>query len=388
MWLPALPRRAVHPWTMAGDRQPQCIRIMKKQAYIVYDLAVEDFAQKLGQKWQKDGYCEVKGSMAIVASEKDKTLATVQSICSWLLQMGADRSATLIAVGGGVTTDVCGLAAALYKRGIDLENVPTTLLGQVDAAVGGKNGVNLDGVKNVIGVFKLPKKVHILAEPLGTLSPEEFRSGAAELLKTFLLFDAELYAKAVRIFSLVQGAGYTKEAISSAIPEIIELSKSASAYKEKAVKKDLFDRDKRHLLNFGHTYGHAIEWWQNVEGGQVAISQAVATGAPVQAPADGTAPAITLANYTHGEAVAIGMVVAARLSEIEGIAQPGLAAKIAADLESCGLPTTLPTQAEQLFPAIANDKKKDGEKIDFVYIKEIGKPVLKKRRLSDLLIAR
>lgn len=373
---------------------------MKKQAYIVYDLAVEDFAQKLGQKWQKDGYCEVKGSMAIVASEKDKTLATVESICSWLLQMGADRSATLVAVGGGVTTDVCGLAAALYKRGIDLENVPTTLLGQVDAAVGGKNGVNLDGVKNVIGVFKLPKKVHILAEPLATLSPEEFRSGAAELLKTFLLFDAELYAKAVRIFSLVQGAGYTKEAISSAIPEIIELSKTASAYKEKAVKKDLFDRDKRHLLNFGHTYGHAIEWWQNVEGGQVAISQAAATGAPAQTPSAGANPsagaapaagapsAITLANYTHGEAVAIGMVVAARLSEIEGIAQPGLAAKIAADLESCGLPTTLPTQAEQLFPAIANDKKKDGDKIDFVFLKEIGKPVLKKRRLSDLLIAR
>ena len=367
---------------------------MKKQAYIVYDLAVEDFAQKLGQKWQKDGYCEVKGSMAIVASEKDKTLATVESICSWLLQMGADRSATLVAVGGGVTTDVCGLAAALYKRGIDLENVPTTLLGQVDAAVGGKNGVNLDGVKNVIGVFKLPKKVHILAEPLATLSPEEFRSGAAEMLKTFLLFDAELYAKAVRIFSLVQGAGYTKEAINSAIPEIIELSKTASAYKEKAVKKDLFDRDKRHLLNFGHTYGHAIEWWQNVEGGQVAISHAAATGAPAQAPsagattAAGASSAITLANYTHGEAVAIGMVVAARLSEIEGIARPGLAAKIAADLESCGLPTTLPTQAEQLFPAIANDKKKDGEKIDFVYIKEIGKPVLKKRRLKDLLIAR
>ena len=367
---------------------------MKKQAYIVYDLAVEAFAQKLGAQWQKDGYCEVKGSMAIVASEQDKTLATVQSICSWLLQMGADRSSTLIAVGGGVTTDLCGLAAALYKRGIALENVPTTLLGQVDAAIGGKNGVNLDGVKNVLGVIKLPQKVHLFAEPLATLSPEEFRSGAAELLKTFLLFDAEKYDKAVRILSLIQGSGYTREAMDAAIPEVIELARAASAYKEKAVKKDLFDRDKRHLLNFGHTYGHAIEWWQNVEGGQVAIAQSAATGAPRSAGAGanpngaGDHSAITLANYTHGEAVAIGMVVAARLSEIEGIAQPGLAAKIAADLESCGLPTTLPTQAEQLFPAIANDKKKDGDKLDFVYIKEIGKPVLKKRRLKDLLIAR
>ena len=352
---------------------------MKKQAYIVYDLAVETFAQKLGARWQKDGYCEVKGSMAIVAGEQDKTLATVQSICSWLLQMGADKSSTLVAVGGGVTTDLCGLAAALYKRGIDLENVPTTLLGQVDAAIGGKNGVNLDGVKNVLGVIKLPQKVHLFAEPLATLTPEEFRSGAAELLKTFILFDAEKYEKAVRILSLIQGSGYTREAIEAALPEIIELSRAASAYKEKAVKKDLFDRDRRHLLNFGHTYGHAIEWWQNVSDGQVAIAQVPATGAP---------SAITLANYTHGEAVAIGMVAAARLSEIEGIAEPGLAARLAKDLESCGLPTTLPTQAEQLFPAITNDKKKDGDKLDFVYLKEIGKPVLKKRRLSDLLIAR
>ncbi len=341
---------------------------MKKQAYIVYDFAVEEFAASLAAKWQKDGYCEVKDKMGIVATEGDKSLATVQAICSWLLQNGAPKSATLVAVGGGVVTDVVGLAGALYKRGISVEYVPTTLLAQVDAAIGGKTGANLDGVKNAIGTITLPQKVHIFAEPLKTLPARELKSGSAELIKTFLLFDPELCDKAIRIFSLVRGAGYTKEAVDAALPQILELSQAAAKYKEKAVKKDLFDRDKRHLLNLGHTYGHAIEWWQNA-------GTSITKGNE-----------ITVANYSHGEAVAIGIVIAARLSEIAGIAEPGLAAKLSADLESCGLPTQLPTKVEELFPAIQNDKKVDGDKLDFVYLKAIGKPVLKKSRIKDLKI--
>lgn len=341
---------------------------MKIQVYIVYDLAVEEFAGKLAAKWEKEGYCEVKDKMAIVATEEDKSLATVQAICSWLLANGADKGATLVAVGGGVTTDVVGLAGALYKRGLPVEYVPTTLLAQVDAAIGGKTGVNLDGVKNAVGTITLPQKVHILPEPLKTLSPREWKSGSAELIKTFLLFDPELYDKAVRLFSLVNGSGYTQEAIDAAVPEIIELSKAAAKLKEKAVKKDLFDRDKRHLLNLGHTYGHAIEWWQSAGTSMTKGNE------------------ITIANFSHGEAVSIGMVAAARLSEIEDIAEHGFAAKLAKDLESCGLPTQLPAKAEELLPAIGNDKKIEGDKIDFVYLKEIGKPVLKKRRLKDLMI--
>ena len=341
---------------------------MKKQAYIVYDHAVGSFAQELSAKWQKEGYCEVKDKMEIFATEEDKSLATVQAICSWLLASGAPRSATLVAVGGGVTTDLVGLAGALYKRGMPVEYVPTTLLAQVDAAIGGKTGANLDGVKNALGTISLPQKVHILAEPLKTLSPREWKSGSAELIKTFALFDPEQYDKAIRIFSLVNGAGYTQEAIDAAIPEIIELSKAAAKLKEKAVKKDLFDRDKRHLLNLGHTYGHAIEWWQSA-------------GASITKGNE-----ITVANFSHGEAVSIGMVIAARLSEIEDIAEHGFAAKLAKDLESCGLPTQLPTKAEDLLPAISNDKKIEGDKLDFVYLKAIGKPVLKKRRPKDLMI--
>ena len=341
---------------------------MKKRAYIVYDIAVEEFARKLAADWKKDGYCEVKDMMAIVASEEDKSLPTVQAICSWLLANGAEKGATLVAVGGGVTSDVVGLAGAVYKRGMPVEYVPTTLLAQVDAAIGGKTGVNLDGVKNAVGLINLPQKVHILPEPLKTLSPREWKSGSAEMIKTFLLFDPVLYDKAIRLFSLVNGAGYTQEAIDAAIPEIIELAKAAAKLKEKAVKKDLFDRDKRHLLNLGHTYGHAIEWWQSAG---VSITKG---------------NEITIANYSHGKAVAIGMVAAARLSEIEDVAEPGLAARLAKDLEACGLPTQLPASAEELFPAISNDKKIDGDKLDFVFLKDIGKPVLKKRRLKDLIL--
>lgn len=354
---------------------------MKKQAYIVYDLAVEEFATQLQKQWSKDGYCEVKGTMSIVATEEDKSLATVQAICSWLLAMGAPKGATLVAVGGGITTDVVGLAGAIYKRGMPVEVVPTTLLAQVDAAIGGKTGANIDGVKNAVGTITLPAKVHLLAEPLKTLPARELKSGSAELIKTFALFDPELYDKAIRLFSLVNGAGYTREAIDAAIPDIIELARQAAKYKEKAIKGDLFDKNKRHLLNFGHTYGHAIEWWQNVEGGHVATKVGTSPYDGV-----GSSTKFLLANYSHGEAVAIGMVQAARLSEIDGLAEPGLAAKLAADLEACGLPTQLPTKAEDLLPAIENDKKIDGDKIDFVYIKALGKPVLKKRRPKDILI--
>ena len=361
------------------------MRIMKKQAYIVYDHSVGSFAQELSVRWEKEGYCEVKGKMEIFATEEDKSLATVQAICSWLLANGAPRSATLVAVGGGVTTDLVGLAGALYKRGMPVEYVPTTLLAQVDAAIGGKTGVNLDGVKNALGTISLPQKVHILSEPLKTLSPREWKSGSAELIKTFALFDAELYDKAVRMFSLVNGAGYTQEAIDAALPEIIELSKAAAKLKEKAVKKDLFDRDKRHLLNLGHTYGHAIEWWQMAD--QAGHDAPVIPGHDTLViPGSDRVSSDHKGRFSHGEAVAIGMVAAARLSEIEDIAEHGFAARLAKDLEACGLPTQLPTKAEDLFQAISNDKKIEGDKLDFVFLKDIGKPVLKKRRLKDLMI--
>ena len=128
-----------------------------KEVFVVYDVAVREFAGEFCNKLRARSL----GELALICDEPHKTLNEVEHICRALMNAGADKNCTLIAIGGGVCSDVCGLAASLYKRGIDFEIVPTTLLAMADASVGGKNGVNLDGVKNMIGTFKLPRKIHI-----------------------------------------------------------------------------------------------------------------------------------------------------------------------------------------------------------------------------------
>ena len=140
----------------------------------------------------------------IQTSEKVKTLATVEYIIEQLLDRGADRSSFLVGVGGGITTDLCGFAASVYKRGIRFGFVPTTLLAQVDASIGGKNGVNFHAYKNMVGTITQPEWIYICTDALRTLSPREFRAGIAEVLKTFILFDAEYYRKAVDYFARME----------------------------------------------------------------------------------------------------------------------------------------------------------------------------------------
>ena len=150
----------------------------KKSIYVIYDRNVAPFALKLA---------EGHPSLAITADEEHKTMDTVLDICRWLLAQGANRDDIVWAVGGGVTTDLVGFAASIYKRGVRYANYPTTLLSQVDAGVGGKTGVNLDSYKNMIGVTKFPIYTRILPEVLQTLPERELRSGAAEMLKTFII---------------------------------------------------------------------------------------------------------------------------------------------------------------------------------------------------------
>ena len=165
----------------------------KKSIYVIYDRNVEAFALKLANG---------RPSMAIIADEEHKTMDTVLDICRWLLAQGANRDAIVWAVGGGVTTDLVGFAASIYKRGVRYANYPTTLLSQVDAGVGGKTGVNLDSYKNMIGVTKFPVYTRILPEVLQTLPARELRSGAAEMLKTFIIDNkGGGYEKAVKLLS-------------------------------------------------------------------------------------------------------------------------------------------------------------------------------------------
>lgn len=298
-----------------------------KQVFVVYDRNVEGFAKHLA------GHREM---MPIDADEKHKTIDTVMQICRWLLSKGADRDALVLAVGGGVTTDMAGFAASIYKRGVRYANVPTTLLSMVDAGIGGKTGVNLDGFKNLLGVIRQPEFTAIFPEVLQTLPEKELRSGLAEMLKTFIIKNPS--------------HAYERTVAEGPLPELIQL---AAGIKQEIVEKDEFESGVRRKLNLGHTWGHAIEWRF--------------PGA-----------------FSHGEAVAIGMVQAARYAEKAGVAEKGLAERIEKDLKACGLPTALPCSVKELMPAIANDKKAQNGQIRLVLPARIGKVVVKKVDPSTL----
>ena len=307
-----------------------------KRIFVVCDRNVEPFAASLGDYPR----------YVLDASEKAKVMDSVLDICRWLLEQDADRQALVLAVGGGVTTDMAGFAAGIYKRGVRYANVPTTLLAMVDAGLGGKTGVNMDGYKNILGVIRQPEFTAILPEVLATLPRREFLSGAAEMLKTFIIGDARAYGKAVEMLS--------GDTLPLGDPRFCELIYRAAAIKQEIVEKDEFEAGPRRKLNLGHTWAHAIEWWQKEM--------------PDQAGHDA---------YTHGEAVAIGIVQSARMSEDLGIAEKGLAAKLEEDFKACGLPTELPCPKEELLDAIRKDKKAKNGKIAWVLPVRIGRVIIK-----------
>ncbi len=311
---------------------------MNGNIYVVYDRNVAEFAL---------GLAEGRPALAITADEQHKTMESVLEICRWLLSEGADRNAIVYAVGGGVTMDIVGFAAGIYKRGVRYVNYPTTLLGQVDAGIGGKTGVNLDSYKNMLGLVRFPSDTRIFPDALKTLPDRELRSGAAELLKTFIIED--------------KGGGYRRavEALSGDKPDFKALGplvRAAADIKRRIVDKDPYEEGLRRKLNLGHTFAHAIEWYQRSHG--------------VPDP------------MTHGEAVAAGIIRAAQLSESLGVAPKGLADELRRDFRACHLPTSLPCPEEALEQAIRQDKKAENGIIHFVLIKRIGKVII--QDLNDL----
>lgn len=333
----------------------------RKYVFVVYDNSVADFAGKLCEEWDDREDIVVMNRLGIDADEAHKTLHTVEDICRWLMESGADRASFLVAIGGGVVTDIVGFAAGIYMRGIRYYSVPTTLLAQIDAAIGGKVASNLDTVKNVLGLFHNPEKVLIFTEPLETLPVKEWHSGAAEMLKTFLIADPIAYHEAVEVFSTLEQEHYStfaKDAVSDVLTSLIS---RAGKIKRRIVRKDPFDRSSRMVLNLGHSYGHAIEWWQSQP------------GCPIWD------------KYSHGEAVAIGIIQAARLSAAQGMADESLPAAIERDFKACGLPTELPCDRSELAPAFKVDKKNEDNGIQFVFLRGIGRAVVKKRDISFVL---
>lgn len=294
--------------------------------YLLYDDSVKHLA------WSLASEMDFKTQIGVEGGEKVKSLGSVESIAAALMEAGAGRDATLVVLGGGAVCDAGAFTASIYKRGIKFVLIPTTLLAQVDAAIGGKTAVNSHGIKNPLGTFALPEFTYICPEPLRTLPPQQWRSGAAELLKT-LLIRGEGYEEAVSLLA---------EELAGAAPEperLHELIMRAAHIKAEIVSEDFLDKGPRRLLNLGHTFGHAIE----------ALS--VEKGSPI----------------LHGEAVAIGMILSARLAESP------FADKLKGDLESLGLPTECPFPQEELLPLVVQDKKAEGGKIRFILLHGPGR---------------
>lgn len=359
--------------------------------FVVYDRNVEKYAQELNFP-----------ALAIEATEANKTFGTVIDICNFLLAHHADRNSLLLAVGGGITTDLAGFAACIFKRGIRYANVPTTLLAQVDAGIGGKTGCNLDSFKNMLGVIRQPEFTYLSSYTLDSLPICEFRSGIAEMLKTFIIASAEGYVKAVAFFSKIngllqanvgsnascnKGAAALRSLLSRVKSEatneesvsrecLEELIEKAARIKAGIVEQDADEKGLRRVLNLGHTYGHAIEWWQQQNrslANERADVQEIHSDEKESTDAQGC---LLKASFTHGEAVATGIVKIARISEERGIAVKGLADRIRADFQACGLPVELPCPESLLAEAISQDKKSENGKVHFVLIQDIGKVVV------------
>ena len=273
-------------------------------------------------------------TMVIPDGEEYKSLDQVSEIYDRLISLRMDRNSALIALGGGVIGDIAGFAAATFLRGIPLIQIPTTLLAQVDSSVGGKTGVNHPKGKNLIGAFYQPRLVLIDVDTLNSLDREELISGLAEIIKYGIIQDACLF----------QHLEDNLERILNRHPEsLLQVVKRCCAIKARVVEEDEKESGLRSILNFGHTVGHAIE---------------ALTG---------------YKSYKHGEAVAIGMVAATRISVNMQVCDESVLRRIKGLIHKAGLPTDLPKfTKEEYRKAMALDKKMGGSKVKFVLTEDIG----------------
>lgn len=282
-----------------------------RRTILITDSNINALYPKFIAQWQH---------IVIAEGEGIKTLDTVGKICAELLAMQADRSVLLVGVGGGIVTDIVGFVASTYMRGVDFGFVSTTLVGQVDASIGGKNGVNLNGYKNIVGTFNLPH--FIIADPdmLSTLPERELRAAMGEVIKYALIEDPAIME----------------------ITDRKEMIRRCMAIKERIVKADFREGAERKLLNLGHTFGHAIE---------KALPE----------------------KYLHGEAVAIGICIASHISTELGLLDESSCEQIAEHIAKLGLPTSCPNVAmTDLARIVLSDKKRKGDTIDMILLDKIG----------------
>ena len=370
--IPIISEGRVISRVLTGRRAADVAALLKGDVYVVCDRAVRPLAEEIAlaaASVSSGTGAVIRSIRELTVSEEDKNLQTVADLCCWLLEEGADRRSLLLAVGGGITTDMAGFAASVYKRGIRFAFVPTTLLAQVDAAIGGKTGVNFSDFKNMLGVIRQPEWTWSCPEPLTTLPMRDFRSGAAELLKTFLIEDrSDHYVRSVRLLTKLCGTDAATDRPGTVgadrwdpetEKELQALIAAAAAVKAGVVSRDADERGERRKLNLGHTFAHGIEWEARRQH----------------------------CDITHGEAVAEGIILAARLAEKLGLAE-GLAVRLTEDFAACGLPVAAPFPPETLAAAMAKDKKAEGGTVRFILPVAVGEVVersLTVREALDLL---
>ena len=284
--------------------------------------------------------CQQLDTLLLPDGERHKNLDVVSTIFDRLVQQRHERSTTLVALGGGVVGDITGFAAATYQRGCNYIQVPTTLLAQVDSSVGGKTAVNHPLGKNLIGAFYQPRCVLIDLDTLATLPQREYAAGLAEVVKYGLICDAGYYDWLERHADelVVRNPSVLAEAVSR-----------SCAIKAAVVAEDETEGGRRALLNFGHTFGHAIETW---------------TG---------------YSSWLHGEAVASGMVLAMRLSVALGLIDTGQQGRLEDLLVSLGLPVRPPVgmKSDDFLELMARDKKVVNGSIRLVLLESIGQAVVR-----------
>lgn len=272
------------------------------------------------------------------AGEGSKNINTLSDILEFFAESGLTRKDTAIALGGGVTGDMTGFAAGTYMRGISYLQIPTTLLASVDSSVGGKTAVDLKAGKNLAGLFIQPKAVICDTDTLNTLKNEVYADGMAEVIKTAILGDKELF-----------------EALEGASPRELDdyVISRCVAYKGKVVTEDEFEMSVRKLLNLGHTPAHSVE---------------------------------KLSSYTvpHGHAVAMGLGIMTRSARAEGLIDKELEKRILGIIEKNGLPTVAPYSAKELADAAFFDKKRQGDSISIIKIRGIGDCFIEKCKMSEV----
>ena len=323
--------------------------VQNRQILIVKDSMVpNEILETLRNALSNSQPMEIK-ILEIETNEKNKSFEGLLPIFEVLNTNKFNRDCLLIGLGGGITTDMVGFVAASYLRGVDLIQIPTTLLSQVDAAIGGKTGINFAGSKNNIGAFYQPKLVLMDIDCLKSLSKSDFTDGIAEIIKHSLIADKNLFTKLENIFS-------NNNELSD--EDLIQIVYESSLIKAFVVSNDEKEKGDRALLNFGHTYGHAFEAIQSLEG------------------------------FSHGQAVGLGMICASHLSFLLKKISSEEFERVKNLVKSAGLPHKLPENFDvnDFIEAMSRDKKILDKKLRFITLRGLGSAEITEDPPEDLVL--